>query len=205
MDDRIAARIARKSLQRPIRLLGVFPRPRTETTLLLDALAEAGDVDLTVLYGATAPAAVAAEPPGHAHGFPRSVRVSRIDRLLGRDYPINWAIWNSCRTLRPDCMIIAGWSTFATQAAIVWCVARRVPFLLLEEGGRVSPADVGGRPHFLVGAVYRSAAAVLPGLATDESMIPREVNGERYLDHPKTTDATAARVRDLAAAPGTRA
>ena len=39
---------------------------------------------------------------------------------------------------------------------------------------------------------------MLPGLATDESMIPREVSGERYLDHPKTTDATAARVRDLA-------
>ena len=133
VDARIAARRARKSLQRPVRLLGVFPRPRTETTLLLDALAEAGDVDLTVLYGATAPAAVAAEPPGHAHGFPRSVRVSRIDRLLGRDYPINWAIWNSCRTLRPDCMIIAGWSTFAAQAAIVWCVARRVPFVLLPK------------------------------------------------------------------------
>jgi hypothetical protein len=183
VDVRIAAHRARKGFQRPVRLLGIYPRPSTETTLLLDALAQARDVDLSVLYAtkAVATASASTHLPRHVHWFPRSLRLSRVDRALGRDYPINWAIWKSFHDLRPDCVIIADWTTFAAQAAIAWCLARRVPYLLLiDEGDRLDQTGAkGGWKHVLVGAVARRAAAVLiPG--------------------PEATDAAAARVRDLA-------
>lgn len=202
-DYRIAARRARKDPQRPVRLLGVFPQPRMETTLLLDVLGGAEDVELSVLYATNAGAAASppTPPPQHVHWFPRSVRVSRIDRALGRDYPVHWAIWKSFHALRPDCMMIAGWSTFAAQAAIAWCLVRRVPYLLLtEENDRLEQPDRDkGRQHVLVGAVARRAAAVLvPGPVGNGSMTADRVSTDRGRALPGAPDVAAAHVRELA-------
>ena len=120
---RIEVRRVRKGHERPLRLVGIFPHPRLETTRLLDVLDRAADVDLDVLYASRASGAVskAMRPPQHVHWFPRSLHVSLVDRVLGRPYPISWTIWRSLRRLRPDCTIIAGPDTFAAQAAVVWC------------------------------------------------------------------------------------
>jgi hypothetical protein len=198
-DVRIAARRARKSGQGPVRLLGVFPEPSMETTPLLDALAEAGSVDLDVLYAEEAPGALAASPQPlrHVYWIPRSARVAQLDRVLGRRYPITWTIWHSFYFLWPDCMLIWGWSTFATQAAIAWCVARRVPYLLLiDQHSRSIPADGdGGLRGVLVGAVARRAAGVLAtGPATHRAMLAHGVRSERVLDVSDATDATDATV-----------
>lgn len=203
VDVRISARRARKSFKRPVRLLGVYGQPSTETTLLLDTLAGTADVDLSVLYAtkAAATGSASTHPPRHVHWYPRSLHLSWIDRVLRREYPINWAIWKSFHALRPDCMIIAGWSTFATQAAIAWCLARRVPFLLLIDGNeRLHQVDRnGGWQHVLVGAFARRAAAVLvPGRATTRSLIAYGVRRDRHRTLPEATDAAAERVLDLA-------
>ena len=200
VDHRIATRRARNGFQRPVRLLGICARPSRETTPFLDALAGAKDVDLTVLYAmeTPAPASTATQALRHAHWFPRSLRSSRIDRAVGRDYPVNWAVWKSFHALRPDCMIIEGWSTFAAQAAFAWCVARRVPFLLLIDESARTPQGDGGWQRVLVGAVTRSAAAVLvPARPINGSTIADGVGSDRQGRLPDTADAAAALVRDL--------
>lgn len=202
MDVWSAARRDRKSGKGPVRFLGVFPEPSMETTPLLDALAEASSVDLDVLYASEAPAALATstQPLRHVYWFPRSARVARLDRVLGRRYPITWTVWHSFYFLWPDCMLIWGWSTFATQAAIAWCVARRVPYLLLiDQHSRTSTADGdGGLRGVLVGAVARRAAAVLvTGPATHRAMLALGVRSERIRDLPGATDATATCLLDL--------
>ncbi|HEY2741435.1 MAG TPA: hypothetical protein VGI69_04550 [Gaiellaceae bacterium] len=154
--------------RRPLRLLGVFPEPEPETTHMLDALAEADDVEVSVLY-AVKPLGrddAATPRPRYLHWFPRSIRVSALERALGRDYPINWAIWNSFRGFRPDCMLVSDVGTFATQAALVWCAARRIPYVLIDrDGERV--ADVA--PDGVVRHVVRRAASrTTPDVATLE-------------------------------------
>jgi hypothetical protein len=207
MDVHLAARRARKQElgrdQRPIRLLGVFPEASTETTVLLDALAENADVDLDVVYPATVPVTGAAsmEIPRHVHWFARSARVAMVDRILGREYPVTWTIWHSFYFLRPDCMLISGWGTFPAQAAIVWCIAHRVPYLLLiDESDRGFLADGHGRlQRNLLGAVARRSASVLvKGSATATWVFAREVNCEGIREVRDGKVATGADVVDLA-------
>ena len=203
VDQRIAARRALKGFERPIRLLGIYRQPSTETTLVLDTLARTADTDLSVLYATKAPArgSPSAHPLRHVHWFPRSLQLSRIDRVVGREYPLNWAIFKSLRALRPDCMIIAGCSTFATQAAIAWCLARRVPFLLVIDDCDRLPAthrDEGWQDA-LVGAVARRADAVLvSGQASAESLIAHGVRRDQQTTLPEATDAAAEHLLDLA-------
>jgi hypothetical protein len=161
---RIGARRARKGLERPVHLVGIFPYPRSETTLLLDALHRASNVDLDVLYASRAPGAgsSATQPLRHVHWFPRSLRVPLVDRFVGRDYPISWTIWRSLRRLRPDCTIIAGPNTFAAQAAVVWCAVRKVPFVLLVDEGQPAPIpDRGDVRRVLRSVVARNAHGVV--------------------------------------------
>jgi hypothetical protein len=161
---RIGARRAREGLERPLHLVGVFPYPRSETTLLLDALHRASDVDLDVLYASRAPGAgsIATQPLRHVHWFPRSLRVPLVDRIVGREYPISWTIWRSLRRLRPDCTIIAGPNTFAAEAAVVWCAVRKVPFVLLVDEGEPAPIpDRGAVRRVLRSVVARDAHGVV--------------------------------------------
>jgi hypothetical protein len=203
VDVHIAARRARNGFERPVRVLGVYAHPRSETAAFLDSLAQTGNVDLTVLYGTTgpAPAPTSAHLPAHVHWFPRSVRLPRIEQTLGREYPINWAIWKSFRAHRPDFMIIEGWSAFATQAAIAWCLARRLPFLLLldeSDGAGQSERDRRWQ-RALVGLVARRAAAVYATeRATEKAMIVYGVRTDRQGTLPEARDAAALHVRNLA-------
>jgi hypothetical protein len=206
MEVRSAARRARKSglpTEGPVRMLGVFPEPSRDTTPLLDAIAEAGSVDLNVLYAADAPAATAAastQSPRHVYWFPRSARIAQLDRILGRRYPITWTIWHSFYFLRPDCMLIWGWSTFATQAAIAWCVARRVPYLLVvDQPGRgiLADRDAGLRRAVASAVARRAAGVVVTGPATREAMLVHGVRSERLQDLPAATDATAVCLLEL--------
>jgi hypothetical protein len=198
VDHRIAARRTRKGGKRPIRLLGVYGRPGADTTPFLDALASAAGVDLAVLYATQGPGPTRA--PRHPHWVPRSLRVARLDRALGREYPVHWAIWRSFRAHRPDCMVIEGWRTFASQAALAWCLARRVPFLLVVDGDdRESLRDRDtGRQHAVVGAVLRRAAAVIvQERASERSLAAYRVHHGRQRRLPDDPGAAAAELLAL--------
>ena len=198
VDHRIAERRARNGFDRAVRLLGVYGRLSTETTPVLDALARAGDVDLVVLYASRG--IVPERTPRHAHWIPRSVRFSRIDRALGREYPVTWAIWRSFRAHRPDCMIIQGCSTFATQSALAWCLVRRVPFLLLVDGDgpEARAGRARGLQHAIVGAATRRAAGVIVQAGADENSVAAYgVRRDRQRRLREAPDAAAADLRDL--------
>jgi hypothetical protein len=192
-DYRIAARRRRKGRERPVRLLGVYARPAAETTAYLDVLGRDRNVELAVLYATraltpTSPTSV----PEHVHWFPRAI---------GREHPVHWAIWKSFHSVRPDCMIIAGWSTFATQAAIAWCLARRVPYvLLIDESDRVDRVEGAQRwSGAFVEAAVRNAAAVLVSQRADEgSTVGDGLPGEGRDSLPPAANAAAVCVRDLA-------
>ena len=196
MDARIAMRRGQRDV---VRLLGVLPEPTRTTTLLLDAVAEAEDVNVVALYAQQGPNADAAfaQPPRHLHFFPRSVRLRQIDRVVGRKYPISWTIAKSFYGLRPDCMLISGWSTFATQAAIAWCMARRVPYLLLVD--EHAPSSRGKWRQAVVRAIVRRAAAILvtPSVSEDSVLGP-DVRPEHIRVLADPIDAAVATVRDLA-------
>jgi hypothetical protein len=98
-------------------------------------------------------------------------------------------------------MIIAGWSTFATQAAIAWCLARRVPYvLLIDESDRVDRVDGAQRWWgAFVEAAVRNAAAVLVSQRADEgSTVGDGRPGEGRDSLPPAANAAAVCVRDLA-------
>lgn len=207
IDIHMAARQARKSsvhVGRPLRLLGVFPEPKVETTRFLDALTDDDNVDLDVLYVAKPPSTGELRAqPRHVHWFPRTIRSARLDRALGREYVITPTIWHSFYFLQPDCMVISGWDTFATQAAIAWCVARRVPYLLLScDNGRKIAVDGdgdGGWRGRLLGAVSRRAASVLVTRAAEQkSMLAHGVRSELVRHFPDESDARATLLLELA-------
>lgn len=191
-DVRKQQRKERKMPRVSLRLLAVHARPNSETTLLMDALAADAGVELNVLYGQRGDADVAL---GHTHWFPRSVRLRGKSR-----YPINWAIWNSFRGLAPDSMLIVGWDTFATQAAIAWCLARRLPYLLLvDEQNAHGSASLTTWRHALVRAAVRDAAAVLVTDSTTEDLLAaNDIDRDRVRRLPSSTDAAASLVRDIA-------
>ena len=187
-------------------MLGVYERPSTETAYL-DALAGARDVDLAVLYATQtlARGSSSTQVLRHVHWFPRNLRISLIDRAIGRDYPVHWAIWKSFHALRPDCMIIAGWDTFAAQAALTWCLARRVPFLLVLDESKDAPrVDCNGRwQHALVDNAYRNAAAVLvPGRTGNGSLARPAVHSDRLGGLPEAKTPRQRSCATSLAAPG---
>jgi hypothetical protein len=200
MEIQLAARRDRKKPspleEHPLRLVAVAAAPTAETTGLLDALSEDHGVDLDVLYPATPTYGTSTPSPQHAHWFARTTRLRRLDRFLGRDYPITWTIWHSFYFLRPDCMLIFGWSTFPAEAAIAWCIARRVPYVLvIEEHQRRVRHSVGRRLHrVLVDAVTRRSDGVLVPAWIDTSSLPLEQG--RHL--PETTEKAARAVLHLA-------
>ena len=60
---------------------------------------------------------------------------------------------------RPDVVVVSGWSTFASQAAVAWCRARRVPYVLLVESNDRDPRPAWRRAikRLVVPPVVRGA------------------------------------------------
>jgi hypothetical protein len=158
--------------RQPVRVIGVFPHPTPERAAFLDAVAQPPYIDLTVLYGAKTTSSAPFSVPlrNHVHWFPRSFRLPGASRMLGYDYVVNWAIWNSFRGMRPDCIVVSGWNTFATQAAIAWCLLRGTPYLLVIEARR-SHATRRRRPtampRTVTWIIKRAAGTIVIGSAHD--------------------------------------
>jgi glycosyltransferase involved in cell wall biosynthesis len=123
----------------------------------------------------------------------KSFRVPAADRVLRHDYPVN-AVWRALFRLRPECVIVSGWSTFASQAAIVWCRLRQIPYLLVVESH-----DRDTRPGWrralktvVVPRVVKAAAGVLvAGSLARESMIRRGADPARIRIFANTVDVHA--------------
>lgn len=187
---------SRRRQTRPVRLAAVFPEPTPYRNPLLDEVARVENLELSVLYAANSVASRtwSLKPPQHTHWVMRGFNVPAAGRVLRHDYPVNYAIWRALYRLRPECVLVSGWSTFAAQAAILWCRLRRIPYLLVVESH-----DRDARPGWrravkgtVVPFVVKGAAGVLvTGSLARESMIARGARPDRIRVFANTVDVGA--------------
>jgi len=138
-----------------------FPVIRHPTSLMLPvpavsrraaAIAREHGCD-TVLFGAAAPLGLIT-PALRKAGVRRAVALTHgheagwaalpgARSLLRHEYPLTPGVFRALGVSRPEVVVVSGWSTFASQAAVAWCRARRRCRGRLAgrraEGGRVAP------------------------------------------------------------------
>lgn len=188
-------RVADERAPAPTRVAAVFPEPTPYRAPLLDRVAEQAELDLTVLYaaGTVAGRSWRVEPKHRAVRL-RGLRVPGAARVLHHDYPLTPGVVPELEQLRPDVVVVSGWSTFAAQAAIAWCRLRDVPYLLVVESH-----DEGPRPGWrravkdtVVPPVVAKAAGVLvTGTLARKSMVARGAPADRVRVFANTVDVEA--------------
>jgi glycosyltransferase involved in cell wall biosynthesis len=174
------------------RVTVVSPEPTPYRAPLFDLIAGREDIDLMVIYAArTVAGRTWSVQLEHRAVFLTGPRLPGLGRILRHDYPVTPSIFKELRSARPDVVVVSGWSTFASQAAIAWCRARRVPYVLLVESHDLGPR--AGWRRAVKGAVVprlvRPAAAVLVvGSAARDSVVAHGATPERVRVFANTVD-----------------
>lgn len=175
-----------------LRVVVVQPEPTPYRSPLFDRIAERGEIDLTVIYAAETVVdrdwSVAHD---HRSVFLRGVRVPGMRPLIRHDYPVTPGIVGALRRLRPDVVVVTGWSMFASQAAIAWARRNGVPYLLL-----VSSHDAGPKPGWrkavkgtvVPRVVAPAAGALVLGSLAQDSLIAHGLAPERVWRFANTID-----------------
>ena len=205
---RARRRRAARKVQHPrgsaIRVAVVSPEPTPYRSPLFDRLGDRPELDLTVIYAArTVAGRTWSVQPQHRAVLLEGVRLPGMRRLVRHDYPVTLGIHGALRDAEPDVVVVSGWSTYASQAAIGWCRAKRVPYVLLVESHDLGPRAGWRRAvkGAVVPRVLRVAACVLVvGSAARESVVGRGVPPERVRVFANTIDVPAWIERTDAAA-----
>jgi glycosyltransferase involved in cell wall biosynthesis len=175
-----------------IRVIVVSPEPTPYRAPLFDRIAAREDIDLTVVYAArTVAGRTWSVELNHPAVFLSGVRAPLVGRVLRHEYPVTPGIVGALNRGRPDVVVVSGWSTFASQAAIPWSVARRIPYVLLVESHDLGPR--AGWRRAVKGAIVprlvRGAAGVLVvGSAARDSIVARGASPERVRVFANTID-----------------
>ena len=178
----------------PIRVTVVSPEPTPYRSPLFDLVAARPELELTVIYAAhTVAGRTWSVEPQHSSTFLRGLALPGLGRVLHHDYPVTPGIVRALRESRPDVVVVSGWSTFASQAAIVWCRRRGVPYLPLVESHDLGPRK--GWRRAVKGAVVprvlrRSAGALALGTASRDSLVERGAQRERVHIFANTIDVS---------------
>ena len=163
------------------RVTVVSPEPTPYRAPLFDRIAERAE--LTVIYAArTVAGREWTVPLQHRAVFLRGVRVPGVRGLLRHDYPIAPGIARALRRSRPEVVVVSGWSTFASQAAVAWSRARRVPYVLHVESHDLEPRPRWRRvvKDSVATPIIRGAASVLVvGSAARDSVVARGATNVR--------------------------
>ncbi len=189
----------------PVSVAFVLPEPTPYRNPMLDLLAERDEVDLTAIYaGGSVQQREWELEATHRAIVLEGRRIPGARRVLRHDYPVSSGVQSALAAAEPAVVVVSGWSTFASQAAIAWCRLRRVPYVLLVESN-----DRDERPGWrravkgaVVPAVVRGAAHVLVvGTLARESMIARGADPAHIDVFADTIDVAAfgARADALAA------
>ena len=179
---------------RAARVTVVAPEPTPYRSPLLDRVAERDELDLTVVYAATTVAGRRwAVVPRHRSVVLRGVSLPLVRRFLHHDYPVTPGIVAALRDADPDVVVVTGWSTFASQAAIVWCRRRRIPYVLLVSSHDASPKPGWRRAvkGAIVPRLVRAAAgALVLGTLSRESLVARGARPDSVRVFANTVDVT---------------
>jgi len=187
-----------------VRVAVVSPEPTPYRAPLFDRVASRPDVELTVVYAArTVAGRTWSVEPHHRSVFLDGVRVPGVTRLLHHEYPVTPGIARALSAVDPQVVVVSGWSTFASQAAIAWSRRHAIPYVLLVESH-----DHGPRPGWrraiksaVVPRLVRPAAGALAvGSLARRSLEARGAPSERIRIFANTIDVRAWRERaaDLA-------
>jgi glycosyltransferase involved in cell wall biosynthesis len=118
----------------------------------------------------------------HRAVFLRGLRLPGLRGAFRHDYPVTPGIIRALRESRPDVVVVSGWSTFASQAAVAWSRARGVPYVLHVESHDLEPRPRWRRAvkDVVATPIIRGAASVLVvGSAARESVIDRGARNVR--------------------------
>ncbi len=174
------------------RVAFVSPEPTPYRSPLFDRVAASDEIDLTVVYAAqTVARRTWKVEPLHRAVFLDGLKLPGLRRVFRHDYPVTPGIWRALRQTKPDCVVVSGWSTFAAQAALAWCRARRVPYVLLVESHDVGPKPGWRRriKETVVPPLVRGAASILvTGSLARDSMLAVGASPERIRIFANTID-----------------
>jgi glycosyltransferase involved in cell wall biosynthesis len=177
------------------RVAFVSPEPTPYRSPLLDRVGATAEIELTVVYAArTVAGRTWTVQPLHRAVFLDGVKVPGLRRVFRHDYPLTPGIWRALREARPDCVVVSGWSTFASQAALSWCKARGVPYLLLVESHDAGPKPGWRRrvKETVVPPIVKGAAGVLvTGSLARDSVLALGAAPERVRVFANTIDVAA--------------
>ena len=184
-----------------LRVSVVSPEPTPYRAPLFDRIASHEGIDLNVIYAARSVAHRAwAVEPKHRHIFLSGVAMPGAERLLRHQYPLTPGIVGALRNAQPDVVVISGWSTFASQAAIGWCRAHGVAYVLLVESHDLEPRSAWRRAikGAVVPRLVRAAGNVLVvGSAARESVVARGAASVRLFANTVDVAAWSARAQQL--------
>jgi glycosyltransferase involved in cell wall biosynthesis len=176
-------------------VVAIFPEPTPYRAPLFDRIAARGQVDLLVVYAARTVARRTWDVAlGHPHAILRGARIPGLARILRHDYPITPGVIRVLERERPDCVVVSGWSTFASQVTIAWCRLRRTRYVLVVESHDRDPRPGWRRAikGAVVPRVVRGAAEVLvTGTLARESMVVRGAEPGRIGVFANTIDVPA--------------
>jgi glycosyltransferase involved in cell wall biosynthesis len=188
--------LAELELQRNLtRVAVVSPEPTPYRAPLLDRVAAQPELDLTVVYAAATVVGrnwlVQADHPSE---FLSGRRLPGAKKILRHDYPVTPGLGRALSRLRPHVLVVSGWSTFASQAAVVWARRHGTPYILLVESHDIGPRAGWRRTvkSAVVPRLVRGAANVLAvGSAARESVIARGARPEDVRIFANTIDVEA--------------
>lgn len=184
-----------------LRVAVVSPEPTPYRVPLFDRIAAHAGVDLTVIYAAQSVAHREwAVDPTHRHVFLRGIAVPGAERFLRHEYPLTPGISSALRATQPDVVVVSGWSTFASQRAIVWCRTHGVPYVLLVESHDLGPRAAWRRAvkGAVVPRLLRPAANILAvGSAARESVLARGATSVRVFANTIDVEAWTTRAQQL--------
>jgi glycosyltransferase involved in cell wall biosynthesis len=174
------------------RVTVVSPEPTPYRSLLFDRIAARDDVDLTVVYaGRSVADRTWTVTPEHRSVYLRGFRLPGARTVVRHDYPVTPGIVRALNASHPDVVVVSGWSTFASQAAVAWCRLKRIPYVLHVESHDLEPRPGWRRAvkRTVVPALVRGASSVLVvGTAARESVIARGAAPARVRVFANTID-----------------
>jgi len=184
-----------------LRVAVVSPEPTPYRAPLFDRVAAHAGIDLTVIYAARSVAHRAWKvEPTHRHVVLGGIALPGAERFLRHQYPLTPGIARALRNAQPDVVVVSGWSTFASQAAIAWCRAHGVPYVLLVESHDLEPRSAWRRAikGAVVPRLLRAGANVLVvGSAARESVVARGATSVRVFANTIDVASWTTRAQQL--------
>ena len=150
------------------------------------------DLDVTVVYAARTVQRRGWETPRDAI-YLRGLTLP-LTRVLHHDYALTPGVWPLLSRLRPEVVVVGGWSVLATQLAILWCRLHRVPYLLMADNTLLDarPAWVRALKRIVLrGIVPQAAGTLVPGSLAREHVLHYGARPDRVVRFPLTIDVAA--------------